>query len=157
MKKTRRICELNLTLVTKQEVTLKPAYTFTGGIEITLKDGRQFSLDFSETKWQEYKMKKKHCEIYICQRDLNEDYVKESNPKMKLEEMTDIQFIKDNAKSIAVYFEAEGKNEEAYVPNKFDEDVTVEFNVAECNFRACDEKGVIEEKEIDFTEITTLQ
>lgn len=139
----RQICELNLTLKTTEAVKKKPVYTFVGGIEIKLKDGREFSLDFTETKWQEYTKKKTHCEVYVCQRFLDEDYVQESNDKMSLDEMTDIQFIKDNAVSIAVYFEAEAKDEEEY---------EVEFEVAGLTLRAMDEA-----EEIDFTSIATLQ
>lgn len=138
----KQIFEMNLTLRSKTEVKLKPEYTFTGGIEIKLKDGREYCLDFTETKCQEYSKKKKYCEVYVCQRDLDHDYVKESNKQMKLEEMIDIQFLKDNAVSIAVYFEAEAKDEEAY---------EAEFEVKELTFRATNEADV------DFTSIATLQ
>jgi len=145
----RQIVEMNLTLVTTTTVKQKPAYTFTGGIEIKLKDGREFCLDFTETKWQEYTKKKGLCEVYVCQRWLDEDYVKGSNKKMKLTDMTDIQFIKDNAVSIAVYFEAERKNEEEYLDADKE---PVEFEVKELTFKAMDEA-----EDIDFTPISTLQ
>jgi hypothetical protein len=63
--------------------------------------------------------------------------------------MTDIQFIKDNAVSIAVYFEAERKNEEEYLDADKE---PVEFKVKELTFKAMDE-----EEDIDFTDISTLQ
>jgi len=147
--KTRQITELNLTLLSTTKIKQKPAYTFTGGVEIKLKDGREFCLDFTETKWQEYTKKEGFCEVYVCQRFLDESYVKASNKKMKLKEMIDIQFIKDNVVSIAVYFEAERKNEEEYLDADKE---PVEFKVKDLTFRAMDET-----EEINFTTISTLQ
>ena len=140
--KTREICELNFTLRTTEKANLKPAYTFTGGIEIKLKDGREYCLDFTDTIGQSYSKKKGYVEVEVCQRWLDKDYVQESNEEMEQEEMIDIQFLKDNAASIAIYFESEAKDEEEYES---------EFEVVSCSFRA------IDEEEIDFSEITTLQ
>lgn len=142
--KKREICELNFKLRTTSEVETEPGYTYTGGIEIKLKDGREYCLDFNETRSQSYEIVDGYLEVEVCQRDLNLEYIKESNEEMDLEEMTDIQFLKDNAVSIAIYFEAEGEEEE--------EEYESELEVTSCTFRAMNEA-----EEIDFSEITTLQ
>ena len=142
--KTREICELNFTLRTTTEAELEPDYTFTGGIEIKLKDGREYCLDFTNTISQDYSHDEDgHVVVEVCQRWLDHDYVKASNEQMKLEEMIDIEFLENNAVSIAIYFEVEAEDEEEY---------EAEFEVTSCTFRAIDE-----EDEIDFSNITTLQ
>ena len=140
---TREIVDMTLVLRTKDEVKSKPVYTFIGGIEIKLKDGREYCFDFINTLGKDFSKKKKHCIAEFYQKWLDMDYVKESNEEMDIHEMTDIQFLKDNAVSISIFFEAEAKDEELY-PSKFE--------VVSCSFRAMDEA-----EDIDFSDITTLQ
>lgn len=137
------IIEIAFELRSKTKVKNKPDYTFTGGITVKTKDDKEYILDFTETRQQEYTKSKGHCIVTVTQRFLDHDYIKDSNETLSLEDMLSLQFLKDNAKSIAIYFEAEAKNEEAYES---------EFELVSCNFRT----SIWEENPTEFSSITTL-
>lgn len=143
--KTREIMEMNLNLRSKTNVELKPDYMFTGGIEVTTKDGKKYCLDFNDTVYQKATLKKGICHVEVTQKWLNHTYMKEESnyQEIEFEKQIDIQFLVDNAASIEVYFESEAKNEEEYESK---------FEVVSCTFTALDEFEAI-----DFSKITTLQ